>query len=121
MRKTIGLIFAALFLLAGLAIDSNAQQTRRPYSINSRERRQQKRISAGIRTGRLTAAEAYRLERQQYNLRRAEARYRRSGNGLSWRERYNLQRRLNRSSRTIYRQKHDKQSYRYRTYKRRPV
>ena len=112
MKKIIGLIFAALLLVAGLSMDSFAQ-TRYRRNINARERRQQQRIYQGVRSGSLTRRETYRLERQQVNLRRTEARYRRSGGGLSWRERRNLQRRENRTSRVIYRQKHDRQHYSY--------
>ncbi len=111
MRKTINLIFAALFVVCALAVSDFAQTKSRPYSINHREQRQQKRIRQGIKSGELTAKETYKLEKQQYKLRRTEARYRRSGSGLTWRERYRLQRQLNRSSRTIYKQKHDKQDY----------
>ena len=120
MKKTIGLIFAALLLIAGFSADTLAQRYYGNRSIDSRQRRQQTRIYQGVRRGRLTRAELYRLQRQQYRISRTESRYRRSGNGLSWRERYYLQRRLNRSSRSIYRQKRDRQNYRsYRYYPRR--
>ncbi len=109
MKKTIGLIFAALLLVAGFSIDSSAQRYYGQRSVNQRERRQQQRIYQGVRSGRLNRRETYRLQRQQYRLYRTESRYRRSGGGLSWRERYLLQRRLNRTSRNIYRQKHDRQ------------
>jgi hypothetical protein len=120
MKKTIGLIFAALLLIAGFSVDSLAQRYYGNRSIDSRQRRQQTRIYSGVRRGSLTRAELYRLQRQQYRIYRTESRYRRSGGGLSWRERYYLQRRLNRSSRNIYRQKRDRQNYRaYRYYPRR--
>lgn len=120
MRKTIGLIFATLIFIAGFSADILAQRYYGQRTIDGRQRRQQQRIYNGVRTGRLNRREAYRLQRQQYRLYRTESRYRRSGGGLSWRERYLLQRRLNRSSRSIYRQKHDRQNYRrYRYYPRR--
>lgn len=112
MKKTIGLIFAAFLVVAGLSADASAQRQYR-RNINQRESRQQRRIYQGVRSGSLNRREAYRLERQQVNLRRTEARDRRSGGGLSWRERRNLQRRENRSSRSIYRQKHDRQRATY--------
>lgn len=112
MKKIIGLIFAALLIVAGLSVETNAQYRQR-HNINAREARQQRRIYQGVRSGSLNRRETYRLERQQVNLRRTEARYRRSGSGLSWRERQNLQRRENRTSRSIYRQKHDRQHYTY--------
>ncbi|MBS1795952.1 MAG: hypothetical protein JSS81_19015 [Acidobacteria bacterium] len=112
MKKIIGLVFASLLVVAGLAVDASAQRRSGSRTIDGRERRQQQRIYQGIRTGRLNRREAYRLERRQYQIRRAESRYRRSGGRLTWRERYALQRRLNRSSRSIWRQKHDRQNYR---------
>lgn len=117
MKKITGLIFAALLVISGLAATSFAQtKSHHPYSINHRETRQQRRIRQGIRSGELTAKETYKLEKQQYKLRRTEARYRRSGNGLTWKERYKLQRQENRTSRSIYRQKHDKQDYNKKRY-----
>ncbi len=111
MRKITSLVFAALFTIFVFAASDLAQAQRRPYSINHRETRQQKRIRQGVKSGELTAKETYKLERQQYKLRRTEARYRRSGDGLTARERYRLQRQENRTSRAIYRQKHDRQDY----------
>lgn len=111
MKKITTLIFAALFAVFCFATTDFAQTKSHPYSINHREQRQQKRIRQGIKSRELTAKETYRLEKQQYKLRRTEAKYRRSGGRLTWRERYKLQRQLNRSSRTIYRQKHDRQDY----------
>lgn len=110
------MIFAALLMVLGLAATDLAQAKRNSYSISNREARQQKRIRQGIRSGELTAKETYKLSKQQYKIRRTEARYRRSGNGLTWKERYKLQRQLNRSSRTIYKQKHDKQDYNKKKY-----
>jgi len=110
MKKISGLIFAAALVLCGLAADSHAQ-SRYPRSINQREARQQRRIVSGVRSGRLTARETYRLERNQVRIRRMENRYRLSGNGLNRYERARLQRALNQSSRRIYRQKHDRRNY----------
>jgi hypothetical protein len=111
MKKITFLIFAAFIVLCGLSLESNAQSKTYPRSINSRESRQQRRIADGVRSGELTARETYRLEREQYQIRRMESRFRQSGDGLSGRERFRLQRELNQSSRRIYRQKHDQQDY----------
>lgn len=113
MKKIIGLIFASLMIIAGLSADSAAQTKHRSWSVNSRESRQQRRIYQGARSGSLTAKETYRLERQQAQIRRQEAKYRRSGNGLSARERYRLEHRLNQTNRRIYSQKHDRQNQGY--------
>jgi hypothetical protein len=108
VRKTIGLIFAAIVLVAGFSSESFGQRR----SIDSRQTRQQGRIYQGVNSGRLTRAEAYRIQRQQYNIYRTESRYRRSGGRFTYAERRNIQRRLNTSSRSIYRQKHDRQNRR---------
>jgi hypothetical protein len=76
-------------------------------NINKRQARQQTRIYQGIASGSLTRSEAARLERQEARIDAKEARDRR--NGLSRRERAQLERNLSHESRQIYRQKHDKQ------------
>ena len=76
-------------------------------NINKRQARQQDRIYQGIASGSLTQHEAARLERQEARIDAREAKDRR--NGLTPRERTQLERDLNRESRQIYRQKHDKQ------------
>src|SRR5215813_13339890 len=109
MKKQIGMILAAMIFAIGFSIVANAQGYRRNHNINAREARQQRRIDQGIVSGELTNNEIRRLEREQERIERTEDRYRESGGGLSPRERLRLERDLNRSSRDIYRQKHDKQ------------
>jgi|SRR5215813_4151117 len=78
-------------------------------NINKREARQQHRIAEGIENGSLTPKEAARLERQEARINELEAKDRRSGGGLSPKEREELNRLLNAESHRIYVQKHDKQ------------
>ncbi len=113
MKRITTLIFAALIIALGFSADTFAQTKFKPRSINNRQQHQQKRIEGGIKSGELTARETYRLTREQYQIRRMENRFRRSGDGLSWREKYRLQGELNQSSRHIYKQKHDRQDYQY--------
>jgi hypothetical protein len=80
--------------------------TRSP-GINRREANQQRRINRGIRSGQLTPKETYRLQRQQANINAQEARFKSDGN-LSKRERRVLKNRLTRSSKNIYRAKHNR-------------
>jgi hypothetical protein len=77
--------------------------------INERQRNQQARIRQGIRNGELTRREASRIQSQQARIRVRETYARRSGGEFTARERYRIQRQLNRSNRNIYRQKHDRQ------------
>jgi len=99
MRK-----FATFAAYAGLAIAAAAPAEAR---INKRQGHQQQRIGAGVSSGSLTAHETLRLERQQFGIGRLEARSRADGNGLNGRERYRIEKRQDRASRNIYRQKHD--------------
>jgi hypothetical protein len=81
-------------------------------NLNARQREQQQRIRAGVRSGELTRLEAARLQTEQARIRAAETRARRSGGVFTARERVHLQRELNQSSRHIYRQKRDRQDRR---------
>jgi hypothetical protein len=107
--KKIGIIISvfALAVLFGTATLASAQENGR--NVNQRLHRQHRRIRSGIRSGSLTRSEAHRLERRDRGIRRSERRDRRSGGGISTRERRHLDRRLNRTNRAIYRQKHDRQ------------
>src|SRR5919198_1963697 len=98
---TLTVTFVCVFL--GTLTAASAQ------NINARQARQQARIYRGIASGSLTLPEARRLETQEARIAAIEARDRRSGDGLSLRERRQLERDLNRESRAIYQQKHDRQ------------
>lgn len=108
LKKLLAPAMIVVALVAPLAGTANAAQ-RHPRSVNSRERRQERRIRGGVRSGELTRREAARLQRQQAQLRAREARARRSGGRFTARERARIRRGENRTSRRIYRQKHDRQ------------
>jgi hypothetical protein len=110
MKKQVGMVLAAVVFVIGFSVVTNAQTYRRSHNINAREARQERRIYQGVASGELTQREALRLDREEDRIDRIEARYRRTGDGLSPRERERLERDLNRSSRDIYRQKHDGQT-----------
>ena len=95
----------AILLLAGAFGGSAAQAG----TINRRQHHQRARVAQGIRSGELTHREAQRLRAEQAGLRAEERLYRRTGDGLSGWERRDLHRDLNRTSRDVYRQKHDRQ------------
>jgi len=77
--------------------------------LQRREVRQQERIAQGVQSGQLTARETARLERREVHAQNVIARDRVDGGGLTAREVAKDNRMLNRSSRAIYRQKHDAQ------------
>jgi hypothetical protein len=104
MRRLSGILFVIILVL-GLSAVSMAQTG----GINRRERQQSLRIRQGIRSDELTRREAARLTAEQARIRAYERRSRIDGGGLSCRERTRLDSMLDRSSRRIYRQKHDRQ------------
>ncbi len=83
-------------------------QTANPNNpINQRLGNQADRIANGIQNGSLTNREAARLERQEGRIAREEGRFRRDGN-LSPGERHTLNRDLNRESRRIHHDRHNR-------------
>jgi len=109
MKRLVSILLTIVFTL-GLSIASMAQGTRTPV-INKRERHQQKRIRQGVRSGSLTRREAARLERQQAATHAAEAAAKADGK-VTGKERRRIRHRELRTSRHIYRQKHDAQTRR---------
>jgi len=93
---------AALLSFALMTASAGAQ------GINHRQKNQQKRIRQGVRSGELTRPEFRKLGKEQARIRRHEAKAKADGK-LEPRERVRLQKELNKSSRHIYRQKHDNQ------------
>ncbi len=98
-----------LFAAAALGLMALTAAAPAEARINQRQYRQQNRIYNGIRSGELNRREAARLEGREARIARYEARSRADGGGLSGRERYRIERMQDRTSRAIYRQKHDGQ------------
>ena len=104
MKRIVSVILTAVFAFS-LSVATLAQNTPR---VDKRERHQQKRIHQGVRSGELTRREARRMERQQAVTHAEEAAAKADGK-VTKRERRHLNRRENRTSRRIYKQKHDAQ------------
>jgi Ni/Co efflux regulator RcnB len=103
-------LIAALVATAAVATPMAASAA--PWqSINQRQANLERRIDQGIRSGALNRNEAQRLRGQFREISRLEANYRRS-NGLSLRERTDLDRRFDALSRRINVQKDDRQQRR---------
>lgn len=107
MKRTL----LALTALAAVAAAPLAAQAAPWSSINQRQANLEQRINQGVRSGSLTRSEALRLRGEFRSLSQLEASYRRS-NGLSMRERADLDARFDRLSRQIMAQKHDRQDHR---------
>ena len=105
MKKFLTILLSVVFLCS-LSVGAFAQNT--PH-VDRREKRQQKRIHRGVEKGTLTKHEAARMEKQQAKTEAIEAKMKSDGK-VTARERARLNRRENRTSRRIYRQKHDAQN-----------
>jgi hypothetical protein len=82
----------------------------REGEIKERKENQQDRIAQGIQSGQLTANEAARLEGQEAAINKEEHQMREADGGkLTSEDRAKINRQQNRTSRRIYRQKHDAQ------------
>ncbi len=77
--------------------------------IKKRQENQQDRIAQGVASGELTPAETARLEKKEARLNRKIRKDRKDGNGLTAKERRQINRRQNQISNDIARQKHDAQ------------
>lgn len=84
-----------------------AAAPRQGRGINAREHRQAQRIHQGVKSGEITAAERDKLKADEAGVRAEERVYRQSGDGVNKRERRDLEKDLNKTSREIYRAKHN--------------
>jgi hypothetical protein len=103
-----GLILTAV--LAGLMLPAAAQKNAvaPPGTIHARKENQQDRIAQGVKSGQLTAGETAHLEKREARINR-EVHNDRVANGgkLTPAERRQVNRQQNRTSRAIYRDKHN--------------
>src|ERR1041384_1110260 len=75
MNRFVCILLSITFVLA-IAVSGFAQQT---PSADNRERRQQRRINRGVKSGTLTKREAARMEHQQARTKRMEAKAKSDG------------------------------------------
>lgn len=95
------LAVTTLFLLIGSDVLAS--------SINARQSNQENRIAQGIATGSLTFVEAARLTKGQVQLQRMENRAKSDG-VVTYKEKVALNRKANKESSKIHRNKHDRQA-----------
>ena len=108
-RRIVAVVFGlALVAPVGVFAQGPMQASNhRNRGIDARERRQVLRIRDGREDHELTRRELDRLRADEASIRGEERVYRRSGDGLSRWERRDVQRDLTRTSREIYRAKHN--------------
>lgn len=107
-KRTVLMTVLCLGLVAPAAYAQNASGSQdRPRGINAREHRQAERIKDGVKDKELTPAELDKLRADEAAIRAEERVYRKSGDGLNKREVKDLEKDLNKTSREIYRAKHN--------------
>ena len=91
------------------AVSSAADGARKhhPRSVNARQHRQAARVKDGVKDGEITKGELDKIRGDEAAIRAEERVYRRSGGGLNKAERKDLRKDLNKTSREIYRAKHN--------------
>ncbi|HEY1809525.1 MAG TPA: hypothetical protein VGG42_13240 [Acidobacteriaceae bacterium] len=98
----------SLFATAVLALSATFASAQAAPVIHQRKGNQQARIAQGVHSGQLTPGETRRLEGREASINREEHAMRRADNGhLTRADRAALTRRQNRTSRAIYRDKHN--------------
>jgi hypothetical protein len=111
---TISVIVACISLLSiDVALAGNqggnfAQRHPRRAQVNKREQRQQNRIANGIKSGKLTPAEAAQLEKQEAAIKAQErSEVKANGGHLTKDQQKQLNQELNQQSKEIYKDKHN--------------
>ena len=99
MKKLISSILFAVIVLVPLAAEAG--------SIQNRVNRQEYRVYRGVKNGSVSAKEYKRIDRRLDSIEATRLRNIQSGGKFTNAEKYRLNRRLNNTSRTIYRDRHD--------------
>ncbi|WP_395738860.1 hypothetical protein [Prosthecobacter sp.] len=109
MKTILPIAIAAVLGTVALPSNASAAWPFRPRvnEVNGRLNNEQRRINNGVATGRLSAAQASRLERGEQHIQRQESRdLARHGGHLTGREQMRLNREENHLSRGINRTEH---------------
>lgn len=106
MKKNV--LSAVALLIVSATLTTASAQTRTPH-IRHRQVNQQKRIGQGVSDGQLTPREAEHLEAREAKIQHDKREAKADGK-VTAAERRKLNREENRTSRAIYRQKHDAQT-----------
>lgn len=106
-KQTLAAI-AAILLFAATALSQTASAGTNSPGVDNKQNNQKDRIVQGVNSGELTGKEAWRLGKQQGKIYHKENRFKSDGN-FTRRERAVIHRDLQKSSNSIYNQKHDRQ------------
>ncbi len=105
--KVIKTLFVTALILSFAGVSYGAGAMKTPL-VKRRQVHQQKRIIQGVKSGQLTLREFYKLEKEQRKIQKEKKRFASDG-VITRKERAKLHRDLNRASKHIFIQKHDRQ------------
>jgi len=103
-------IIAVSLLVAMTTLSQSVMAGTNSSGVDNKQDNQKDRIKQGVHSGQLTGQEAWQLGKQQGKIYHKEQRFKADGN-FTRRERAAIHRDLNISSKSIYRQKHDRQTW----------
>ena len=109
-KLTRRILQASFTALCGLVLSASPAEAARKPTAKNRQVRQQTRIGHGVKNGSLTKAETLRLQRNAARIHRSTRRDRIDGGVFTPKERIEAQRKLNRQSGAIHKQKTDGQT-----------
>jgi hypothetical protein len=107
---------SALVLVFGFSLSAEAK----PSAKTKREKNQEYRIKKGVKSGKLTQKERVKIAKEQKKIDAYERKIASDGK-VTKREHLRLDRKRDRASRSIYKQKHDKQNAKWAKKKKAPV
>ena len=107
IRTALATVLSVGLLAPAAVYAQSSGAPRRPMGINTREHRQVTRIKDGVEDKDLTKGELDKLHADEAAVRAEERVFRNSGDGLNKTERKDLEKDLNKTSREIYRDKHN--------------
>jgi hypothetical protein len=107
MKRTVLVTVMSLGLFAPAALAAGPGATGHPRGINARQERQVDRIKNGVKSDELTKGELDKLKADEAGIRAEERVYRNSGDGLNKAERKDLEKDLDKTSKEIYKLKHN--------------
>jgi hypothetical protein len=102
--KKILLTFMVLGFFTVVSTEAYGQQTKR---ADQRQENQKRRVKRGAKSGEITKREAKGIKKSSANARRYEKKVKSDGT-VTWKERVRLEHKQDKTSRRIYRTKHNK-------------
>lgn len=100
-------LFLALFVLGFFAVFSTESYGQITPGADKRQQNQKVRVKRGVKSGEITKREAKSIRYSTKSAKKYEAKAKSDGK-VTWKERARLKNKENKSSRKIYRTKHNK-------------